>query len=154
MSHLWEGCRMYILILFEKSISIEWLLSLYFFNFSVLQRNSVHFVHNFQASCHYTVLAFIATWSTKNYIHYKYSLKKALVFCMSAWLFDRQCFYDIVAILVAQIQGPCFGYFYTFFASRCMKWLKFSLDSHASQIEEYHLVWNNWDHKRTMIGPC
>ena len=34
--------------------------------------------------------------------------------------------------------GPCFDYFYNNFASRCLKRLKLALESHESQIEEYH----------------
>ena len=32
------------------------------------------------------------------------------------------------------ILGPCFGYFYYIFASKCLKWLKISPKSHACQI--------------------
>ena len=35
------------------------------------------------------------------------------------------------------ILGPCFGYYCNIFASRCPKWLKFSLKSHAFQIGDY-----------------
>merc|ERR1712081_21493 len=38
------------------------------------------------------------------------------------------------------ILGPCFGYFYNIFASRCLKWLKLLLISHAPQIEESDLT--------------
>ena len=51
------------------------------------------------------------------------------------------------------ILGPCFGYFYNIFASRCLKWLKFSLDRHAFQIGEYESMSNYWDHIRAMFGP-
>ena len=40
------------------------------------------------------------------------------------------------------ILGPCFDYFYNIFASRCLNWLKFSLEGHASQIEEYPSISN------------
>ena len=43
-----------------------------------------------------------------------------------------------IPISIGTISEPCFGYFYNIFASRCLKWLKFSLESHASQIGEYH----------------
>ena len=49
--------------------------------------------------------------------------------------------------------GSYIGYFYIFFASRCLKWLKFSLESHASQIEEYHQMSNYMDSIRAMFGP-
>ena len=51
------------------------------------------------------------------------------------------------------IFGSCFGYFYNIFAFKCLKWLKFSLESHASQKEEYHSLSNYWDHIRAMFGP-
>ena len=54
-----------------------------------------------------------------------------------------QCWGHVLAIL-----GPCLDYFYSFSASRCLKWLKFSLESHASQIEQYHSMSNDWDHIR------
>ena len=44
------------------------------------------------------------------------------------------------------ILGPCFGHFYNIFASRVQKWLKFSLERHACQIEEYHTMSNYCDH--------
>ena len=49
------------------------------------------------------------------------------------------------------ILGPCFGYFYNTFASRCFKWFKISLESHAYQIEEYHSMLNYRDHIRAMF---
>ena len=52
------------------------------------------------------------------------------------------------------IFGPCFGYFYNIFASRCPKWLKFLLERHICQIEEYHSMSNYLDHIRAMLGPC
>ena len=51
------------------------------------------------------------------------------------------------------ILGPCFGYFYNIFASRCLKLLKFSLESQASQIEESHSMSDCWDHIRAMFAP-
>ena len=51
------------------------------------------------------------------------------------------------------IIGPCFDYFYTSFASRCLKWLNSLLKSHACQIEEYSLVFNYWDHMRAIFRP-
>ena len=51
---------------------------------------------------------------------------------------------------VLPILGQCLGYFYNIFTSRCLNWLKFSVKSHACQIEEYHLVSNYW----TIKGPC
>ena len=53
----------------------------------------------------------------------------------------------VLAILV-----PCFDNFYNIVASRCWKWLKFSLEGHVSQIEEYHSMSNYWDHIRAMLG--
>ena len=50
--------------------------------------------------------------------------------------------------------GPCFGYLYNIFASRCRKWLKFSLEVRACQIEEYNSMSNYWDHMIAMLGPC
>ena len=47
------------------------------------------------------------------------------------------------------ILGPCLGYLYKRFACGCLKLLKFSLKSHACQIEEYPLMFNYCDH----IGP-
>ena len=55
--------------------------------------------------------------------------------------------------LVLVILGPCFGYFYNIFASRCLIWLKFSLKSHASQIEEYQSMSNYCDHIRAIFKP-
>ena len=56
------------------------------------------------------------------------------------------------------ILGPCFGYFCNIFTSRCLKWLKFLLKSHACQIAEYSLMFNYLDHIGTMfwqyLGPC
>merc|ERR1711954_106291 len=51
------------------------------------------------------------------------------------------------------ILGPCFGYFYNIFASRCMKWLTLLLMSHAPQIEKYSLMFNYWNHIGSMFGP-
>ena len=64
------------------------------------------------------------------------------------YIFLESCWGYVWAIL-----GPCFDYFYNIFASRCLKWLKFSLESHASQIEEYHSISNYWNHKRAMFLP-
>ena len=50
--------------------------------------------------------------------------------------------------------GLCFGHIYNIFASRCLKWLKISLERHAYQIEEYHSMSNYCDHIRAMLGPC
>ena len=53
--------------------------------------------------------------------------------------------------------GHFFGFFYNILASRCLKWLTFSLDNPGSQLEEYHSMSNYWDHKRAMFrlaGPC
>ena len=49
------------------------------------------------------------------------------------------------------ILGPWYGYFYNIFASRCLKWLTYSLERCACQIEEYHSVSNYWDHIRAMF---
>ena len=49
--------------------------------------------------------------------------------------------------VVWAILGPYFGYFCNIFASRWMKWLKFSLLSLSYQVEENHSVSNYWDHK-------
>ena len=56
--------------------------------------------------------------------------------------------------------GPCFVhlgamfcFFYNIFASRCLKWLKFSVKSHACQVEEYTLMLNCLDHIMDMSGP-
>ena len=54
---------------------------------------------------------------------------------------------------VLAILGPCFGYFYNILASRCLKWLKFSLVNHASQIEENHSMLNYWEYIVAMFGP-
>ena len=51
------------------------------------------------------------------------------------------------------ILGPCFGYFYNIFACSYLKWLKFSLKSHAHQIEDYTLISNYWDHIGAMFSP-
>ena len=51
------------------------------------------------------------------------------------------------------ILGPCFGYLYNIFACRCLKWLKFSLKSHACQAEDYSLISNYPDHIGSMFGP-
>ena len=51
------------------------------------------------------------------------------------------------------ILGPWFDHFFNIFTSRCMKWIKFSLESHAYQIEECHSVSNYWDNIRAMFGP-
>ena len=51
------------------------------------------------------------------------------------------------------ILEQCLGYFYNIFASRCLKWLIFSLVSHASQIEENHSMLDYWNHIRAMFGP-
>merc|ERR1711954_586251 len=51
------------------------------------------------------------------------------------------------------ILGPCFGYFCNIFAPRCLKWLIFSMESHASQIEENHLMWDYWNHIRAIFVP-
>ena len=50
------------------------------------------------------------------------------------------------------ILGPCFGHFYTIFASRCLKWLKISPNSHACQIKEYSLKFNYQDHIGAIFG--
>ena len=47
---------------------------------------------------------------------------------------------------VYAILRPYFGYFYNISACRCLKWLKFSLKSHACQIEEYSLMLIFLDH--------
>ena len=55
------------------------------------------------------------------------------------------------------ISWPCFGYFYNIFSSRCLKWLKFSLESHACHIEEYSLMLTYLDHCQiigTILGQC
>ena len=44
------------------------------------------------------------------------------------------------------ILGPYLSYFYNFFACRCLRWLKFSLESLACQIEEYSSMYTYWDH--------
>ena len=61
---------------------------------------------------------------------------------------------------IGTILGPClghiramFGLFLQNFATRCLKWLNFSLESHASQIEEYHSMSNYLDYIRAMFGP-
>ena len=41
--------------------------------------------------------------------------------------------------LVWAILGPCFDYLYKIFACGCLKWLQFSLESYACQIEDYSL---------------
>ena len=51
------------------------------------------------------------------------------------------------------IIGPCFGYFYNIFASRCIYWLKFSLESLACQIEEYSALYNYLYHILAMFWP-
>ena len=51
------------------------------------------------------------------------------------------------------IFGPCFGYFSNIFASRCLIWLKFSLERHTSQIEEYPLMSNYWNHIKAIFKP-
>merc|ERR1711954_156073 len=38
-------------------------------------------------------------------------------------------------------------------APRCLKWLKFSLESQVSQIEENHSMLDYWDDIRTMFKP-
>ena len=56
------------------------------------------------------------------------------------------------------ILGPCFGFFYNIFASRCPKWLKFSLESHACQIERrpfnVKLLGPYKGHVWAILGPC
>jgi len=42
---------------------------------------------------------------------------------------------------VLAIKGPCFGYFYNIFASRCLTWLKFSLKSQTCQNGYFGIVW-------------
>ena len=54
---------------------------------------------------------------------------------------------------VGAILGPCFDYIYNIFASRCLIWLKFSLESHASQIEKYQSMSNYWDQIRAIFKP-
>ena len=46
-----------------------------------------------------------------------------------------------------------FGHFYNIFGSRCLKWLIFSLVSHASQTEENHSMLNYVNHTRAICGP-
>ena len=54
---------------------------------------------------------------------------------------------------VQAILGPCFGYLYYIFASRCLKWLKFPLKSHECQLEEYSSSSNYLDHIGALFGP-
>ena len=51
------------------------------------------------------------------------------------------------------ILGPFLGYFYNILAFRFLKWLKFSLKSHACQAEDYSLISNYPDHIGSMFGP-
>ena len=43
---------------------------------------------------------------------------------------------DHIGAMFLAILGPQFGYFYDIFASRCLKWLNFSLESYACHIKE------------------
>ena len=75
---------------------------------------------------------------------------------------EESCMAKGGVLLNVELLGPfwghvwaisgCFGYFYNISAPRCMKWLKFSLVSRASQIEEYHSMSDYWDHIRAMFG--
>ena len=56
-------------------------------------------------------------------------------------------------VYVWSILGLCFGYFLDIFVSRYLKLLKFSVKSHASQIEEYSLMLNFWYYILAMSGP-
>ena len=52
---------------------------------------------------------------------------------------------------------PCFVHFYNFVASRCLKWLKFSLKHHACQRKEHSLMLSLGPYHGylwAMIGPC
>ena len=55
---------------------------------------------------------------------------------------------------VLAILGPCFNYFYNIFASRCLKWLKFALMSHAGHflVRKYSLILTYWNHIEAMFG--
>jgi len=60
---------------------------------------------------------------------------------------------------VLLILGQSLGYFYNIFTSRCLNWLKFSVKSHACQIEENFLMLNCLDnimigHVLAILGPC
>ena len=55
--------------------------------------------------------------------------------------------------------GPCLGHiramlghFYNNLASRCLKWLKFSLKHHACQLGEYHSKSNHLAHIKAMYA--
>ena len=61
---------------------------------------------------------------------------------------EGPCKANVLAIL-----GPCFGFFYNIFSFRYLKWLKFSLESLACQIKDYHSMLDYWDHMRAMFGP-
>ena len=78
----------------------------------------------------------------------KYSLKSHA--CQVEEYYSMLNYLDHNQDHVWAILGPCFGYFYNIFASRCLKCLKFSLKSHACQIEQYFLCWQN----ATKLGPC
>ena len=82
----------------------------------------------------------------------------AQIFTEESWMSNRRILLNVQLLgpnwgNVLAIKGPCFGYFENIFASKCLIWLKFSLKSHASQIEEYQSMSNYWDHIRAIFGP-
>ena len=62
-------------------------------------------------------------------------------------------FVDYVRPMFGPYEGYVLVISYNIFASRCLKWFKFLLESNAYQIEEYYSMLNSWDHIRAMVGP-
>ena len=58
---------------------------------------------------------------------------------------------------VWSILGPYFGYLHNIFGSTCLKWINFSVENHACQIEEYSLMLTlgpNLGHVWAILEPC
>ena len=52
------------------------------------------------------------------------------------------------------ILGSCFGYFYNIFASRCLKWLQFSLESHSRILLNDKSLGPYLGHVWAILSPC
>ena len=84
------------------------------------------------------------------------------IFTEESCMPNRRKFFNVEILgphfgTVCTILGSCFGYLYKFFASRCLKWLKFSLKNHECKDVislNFKLLGPCKGNNLSKIGPC